>query len=166
MSGSLRMILIALPLLAPLAACTSDMSPATTPAGTTTSTVGPITTPPPPVASSGTTAAGSGPICLGLADIQTTLVNNTVTGVAANGQTYFAWFGSTGQIRFAEGSIRDTGTWRTLPDGQFCSRMARLHNNEEECYTLYRDSNFLTFDRPDGNPVGSFTILPGNPQDL
>jgi hypothetical protein len=165
MPGSLRIALAALPLLALLAGCSSDNSSAT-PAGTTTSTVAPATMPITPAPGSGTTAAGSQPERLGTADVQATMVNNTVTGIAANGQTYFAWFGPTGQIRFAEGTIRDTGTWRTLPDGQFCSKMSRLHNGIEECYTLYRNGNVLTFDRPDGTPVGSFSVLPGNPQDL
>ena len=99
-------------------------------------------------------------------DVQSILANNTVTGIARNGQTYFAWFGPTGQLRFAQGTIRDTGTWRTLPDGQLCSQMRRVDADAEECYTLYHNGSVMTFNRPDGSMAGSFTVLSGNPQDL
>ena len=44
--------------------------------------------------------------------------------------------------------------------------MARRQDKGEQCYSLHRNGNVLTFDQPDGTPVGTFSVLPGNPQDL
>jgi hypothetical protein len=169
MSASPRVLFVALPAFAVLAAC--DSSPT-------------LTAPPPDSPSmpmtSGVSAANSGmmtelsgsttppsqPIRLTSVDIQSMLVNNTATGTAGNGETYYAWFGPTGQIRFEQGTLRDTGTWRTLPDGRLCSLMTRHQADGEECYSLYRSGDALTYDRPDGSPIGNFAVLAGNPRDL
>jgi hypothetical protein len=175
MFGSSRVFLAALPAVAMLAACGS--SPTATapppPGATSTAPATPMT--------SGALAANSGlmtalsgsttppetqPTRLDSAAIQSTLVNNTVTGLASNGETYYAWFGPTGQVHYEQGAVRDTGTWRTLPDGKLCSQMARHQADGEQCYTLYRSGSVMTFEQADGNTLGSFSVLPGNPQDL
>src|ERR1700747_2184627 len=97
------------------------------------------------------------------ADVKSLLVNNTATGVARNGETYYAWFGPSGQIHYEQGAARDTGTWRILRDGSVCSLMTRRQDKGEQCYSLYRSGNVLTFDQPDGTTVGSFSVLAGNP---
>src|SRR5919199_700732 len=47
-----------------------------------------------------------------------------------------------------------------LPDGQLCS--IRSTETTEQCYSLWREGNLVRFDRLDGVPVGSVTVLPGN----
>ena len=53
-----------------------------------------------------------------------------------------------------------------LPDGQLCTQMARLNNGEDQCYTIYREGQVLTYDRPDGVRIGTFSVISGNPQNL
>ena len=170
MPGLPRIFLAALPALAMLAACSNDMPTTTAPPPTGATAAAPM-----PMTSGAEANAGmsglSGsteppPIQMNSADIQSLLVNNTATGIATNGETYYAWFGPTGQIHFEQGTVRDTGTWRTLPDGRLCSQMARRQSQGEQCYSLYRNGSALTFAQPDGKTVGSFSVLTGNPQDL
>ena len=163
MFGSSRLVLAALPVVLMLAACSSDNASSTmTPSGPTTATTAPMA----PPAASGSTMAEPSPTHLSSADVRSLLVNNTATGVARDGQTYYAWFSPSGQIRYEQGASRDTGTWRTLSNGSLCSLMARRKDKGEQCYSLYRSGNVLTFDQPDGTTVGSFSVLPGNPQAL
>jgi hypothetical protein len=159
MLASRKAFLFALSAFVLLAGCAPDST--TTPATTTA----PAASSAPPAAISGTTVA-PGRTRMTAVEIQSTLANNTATGTARNGQTYYAYFGPTGQVRFQQDNISDTGTWQILPDGQFCSRMARINDGIEQCYTLYRNGQVMTFDRPDGTPIGSFTALAGNPHDL
>jgi len=159
MLAPLKALFLALPALVLLAGCEQDSM--TQP----TSAAAPVGSSAPPAGISGTTVA-PGPTRMTSAEIKSTLANNTATGVARNGQTYYAYFGPTGQVRFQQDDIRDTGTWRILPDGLFCSQMTRINDGAEQCYTLYRNGQVMTFDRPDGTPIGSFTALAGNPRDL
>jgi hypothetical protein len=159
MPVSPKALLFALPALVLLAGCAHDSM--TQPATATA----PVGSSAPPAGISGTTAA-PGPTRMTAAEIESTLKNHTATGVARNGQTYYAYFGPHGQVRFQQDDIRDTGTWRIMPDGRFCSQMTRINDGAEQCYTLYRNGQVMTFDRPDGTPIGSFTALAGNPRDL
>jgi hypothetical protein len=62
------------------------------------------------------------------------------------------------------GGVVETGTWRVMPDGEICS--VRTSAPTEQCYRLWREGNLIRFDRPDGTPIGSVTVLPGNPTAL
>jgi hypothetical protein len=172
---SLRCALcFALPVLA-LAACSSD-SPRTAQQGSSYATpVSPTVTPiQPPSSSAQATAPGAiagtstpgGPTKMTPTEIQSMLANNTATGVSRSGSAYYAWFSPSGQVRFVEGEVRDTGTWRILPDGQLCTQMARLNAGQDQCYSIYREGQVLTYDRPDGTTIGTFSVLSGNPQNL
>ncbi len=172
MYGSPRVFLALLPAFALVVAC--DMSPTLTappPTGSTSAampmTSGALAANSGMMGLSGsTTAAETQPVRMNSVDVQSILVNNTATGVASNGQTYYAWFGPTGQVHYEQGTVRDTGTWRTLPDGRLCSQMSRHQADGEQCYSVYRNGNVMTFDQSDGNSMGSFSVLAGNPQDL
>jgi hypothetical protein len=93
---------------------------------------------------------------------------NTVTGIASDGQPYYAWFAPNGQLRFRQGTFIDAGTWRIGPDGRFCTAMTKINGGIEECYLLYRTTTptAIRFDRLDGTTAGTFSVLPGNPQAL
>ena len=169
-----RALCFSLPVIALLAGCSSESSTPTQ-QGSSYTPVSPTVTPlPPPSGSSQPTAPGAaaGTSTPGSAvkmtptEIQTMLANNTATGASAAGNTYYAWFGPAGQVHFVEGTVRDTGTWRVLPDGQLCTQMARLNNGEDQCYTIYREGQVLNYDRPDGIKIGTFSVISGNPQNL
>lgn len=164
-------ILLALPALVVLAGCSSAPERASPAASASTAappvqTPGATVTPNMPPATSGSSTMTAAPIRMTPTDIRSTLVNNTATGLSSDGQTYFAWFGPTGQVRFVQGNFRDTGTWRILPDGSLCSQMRQIADNAEQCYSVYRNGNVMSYGRPGGSELGSFSVLPGNPQNL
>jgi len=122
---------------------------------------------PPTSGIAGTTAAQSAtPARLGTDQIAVLLAGNTATGIASDGRAYAAYFLPDGQVRFRVGASTDSGTWRATPDGRLCSSLARIDGGAEQCYSLYRVGNAFRFDRPDGNQVGTFQVLAGNPQSL
>jgi hypothetical protein len=165
-------------LLALLAGCTGAASrtdtipPSTAPAVAPPSTA-PIATPPvaanPVVPGSGTTVTPGVPgTRIDQNETASLIAGNTTTGIAADGQPYYAWFGPGGQVRFRQGSFVDTGSWRVGPDGRFCTTMTKTNGGAEECYYLYRTNSAaaIRFDRLDGATLGTFSVLPGNPQAL
>ena len=130
-----------------------------------------VATPPvaaqPVVPGSGTTTAPAVvPARLAPAEIAAVLADNTVTGVAANGRPYFAYFARDGRLKFRQDEYRDGGSWRIASDGRLCSTLTRINAGVEECYSIYRNGADFRYDRPDGNPVGTFAVQPGNPQNL
>lgn len=171
-----------LPALALLAACASHESRVgTTPATAATSSPptltgalgAPIAPPPDDAAgfSGGTSAPApiampGAPMRMSANEIQAALANNSAQGVTTEGQPYTLYFTGDGQERFRQGDYRDSGTWRVLPDGRFCSALTRVSNNNQQCYIMYRNGQNITFERPDGVTVGSVTVTPGNPQSL
>jgi Protein of unknown function (DUF995) len=125
---------------------------------------GSVTAPP---AAAGVVAvpASGGPMAVN--DILATLTNNTVSGVAGNGQSYYAWYGQGGRLRFRQGSNVDSGTWIVTADGRLCSVLSHAAGGNEACYKLYRDSGgAYRFATADGTAIGTFTVLAGNPQNL
>lgn len=106
------------------------------------------------------------PMRLSATDIAATLSNNTAQGVSSNGRAYAAYFSPDGRERFREGAFTDVGSWRVLPDGQFCSTLVQVSANAEQCYVMYRSGNTITYQRPDGVTIGTVTVVPGNPQGL
>jgi hypothetical protein len=128
--------------------------------------VAPITPVVPGVGTSAAPLAAPGRITS--TEITTLVGGNTITGVAANGEPYYAWFAPGGQLRFRQGTFIDGGTWRIGPDGRFCTAMTKVNGGLEECYFLYRTPSVtaVRFDRLDGTPGGTFSVLPGNPQAL
>ena len=172
-----KSLAVLLPALALLGACTSTTY--RTPSDTV------IVTPPPAPVLTGALGAPAGPTIvppmsgstvppiaptmpmrLSAAEISATLAGNTAQGVAADGRPYAAYFSPGGVERFRQGEFADYGSWRVLPDGRFCSTLARLSHAGQECYVMYRAGNTLTFDRPDGVAVGSVTVVAGNPLNL
>jgi hypothetical protein len=99
-------------------------------------------------------------------EILALLADNTAAGVATQGQPYFAWFVHDGRLKYRQGEYRDGGSWRVVSDGQLCSTLTRINVGIEQCYALYREGTNIRFDRPDGNKIGTFTVEPGNPQNL
>src|SRR5262249_26741427 len=94
------------------------------------------------------------------------LSDNTVTGVSANGRPYYVYFVRDGRLKYRQDDYRDGGSWRLTPDGRLCSTLTRINAGVEAGYTLYRNGANFRFDRPDGNQVGTFAVLPGNQQNL
>jgi hypothetical protein len=183
MSASWIRSLALLPGLAALAACGGEK-----PAQTAIVTPPPVVVQPPPAAViapgtvltpapgivvpptsgiAGTTSVPSAaPARLGTDQIAALLAGNTATGIASDGRPYVAYFLPDGQVRFRVGTVADSGTWRATPDGRLCSSLVRIDGGAEQCYSLYRVGSSYRFDRPDGNQVGSFQVVAGNPQSL
>jgi|HubBroStandDraft_1064217.scaffolds.fasta_scaffold279629_1 hypothetical protein len=115
------------------------------------------TTPPGPIAIPGA------PVRMSAPEITAAFVNNTAEGVTTNGMPYAMYFTADGSERFKEGNYRDTGTWRVLPDGRFCSSLSEISNGNQECYYMYRTGNAISFERPDGVTVGNVTVVAGDP---
>jgi hypothetical protein len=99
-------------------------------------------------------------------EIATLIAGNTATGVASNGQPYYLYFSRDGRVRFREGDFSDSGSWRVTNDGMLCTSMAKTNVGVEQCYALYREGNNVSFTRPDGAKVGTFSVLAGDPQNL
>jgi hypothetical protein len=130
---------------------------------TATSTPMPLSggsTAPAPVAMPGA------PTRMSAAEIAAALSNNTAEGMTTEGASYALYFVGDGQERFRQGGFTDTGTWRVLPDGRFCSSLARVSSDNQQCYIMYRNGQTITFQRPDGVTIGNVTVLPGNPERL
>jgi len=151
---SSRQALLALPTLVLLAACSGHTE--------RSAAANPTVTPAPPAYSGASTAAGAR---MTASEVQSVLAGHTVTGVAESGQPYYAYLGPNGQVRFVEGATRDSGTWRVLPDGRLCSQLNKINAGSETCYIIHRTASGMVYDRPDGT-TGSFTVMPGNPQNL
>jgi hypothetical protein len=182
MSASRNRTLALLPFFAALAACGGETPPQTAVLAPPPVVVQPppsvvvpgtVLTPapgivvPPTSGIAGTTAAPAAtPARLGTDEIAKLLAGNTVTGVASDGRAYAAYFLPDGRVLFRTGTTTDSGTWRATSDGRLCSSLARIDRGAEQCYSLYRAASGYRFDRPDGNQVGSFQVVAGNPQSL
>ena len=178
MPMALRPIATILPALALLAACVpapyqsgSGYQPDTTASAPPPDLSGalgaPVTAPlAPPLSGGSVPILPATPVRMSAPEIAATLANNTAQGYAANGLPYAVYFDAGGQERFREGTFSDAGTWRVLADGRFCSSLARLSGNVEQCYVLYRSGASVTFQRPNGVTLGSVTIVAGNLQGL
>lgn len=174
--------LLLLPALALVAACASAetrVAPAATssPPSLTRALGAPIASAPLPTnatrtplpLSGGSTAPApvampGAPTRMSAAEIAAALSNNTAQGVTTEGASYALYFVGDGQERFRQGGFSDTGTWRVLPDGRFCSTLVRVSSDNQQCYIMYRSGQNITFQRPDGVTVGSVTVVPGNPE--
>jgi hypothetical protein len=96
----------------------------------------------------------------------TLLSGNTATGMASNGQTYFMLFRNDRQLRFRENQYRDRGDWHVALDGQLCTTLRVVDVGVENCYALYRNGNTIDFGGRDGNRLGTFSVLQGDPQNI
>jgi hypothetical protein len=99
-------------------------------------------------------------------EIATLVAGNTATGIASSGQPYYLYFARDGRVRFRQGDFSDSGSWRVTNDGMLCTSMTKTNVGVEQCYALYREGTNVSFTRPDGAKVGSFTVLAGDPQNL
>jgi hypothetical protein len=106
------------------------------------------------------------PTRMSAGEIAAALSNNTAQGITTEGAPYALYFVGDGQERFRQGGFSDAGTWRVLPDGRFCSSLARVSSDNQQCYIMYRSGQTITFQRPDGVTVGNVTVVPGNPERL
>jgi hypothetical protein len=181
-------LLLPIATLAALAACTGTVPsgstalttsqpvvtsvPATT--TTTTTTNGPTTTSyispfagsSSQTSSTTTTTVVSSPARLNAAEISALLSDNTASGTASNGQNYAMLFRHDSQLKFREGQFRDRGGWRVASDGLLCATLKVVDVGMENCYTLSRNGTNIDLGGRDGAKVGSFTVLPGDPQNL
>ena len=124
----------------------------------------------PPVAAQPVFAAPGGkaarPGRLTAGEVSTLVSDNTISGTSPTGQVYYSYFERNGVLRFRQGSLSDKGVWRVTSDGALCATVTAINNGAEECFTLYRESNTVRFEKPDGNPAGNFSVLLGNPQSI
>ena len=119
------------------------------------------------VPNSGTTIAPAVvPARLSAPELSALMANNTATGVASNGRPYYVYFARDGRLKYRQDDFVDGGAWRVTTDGRLCSTLTRTNVGVEECYSVYRNGANFRYDRPDGNQVGTFAVLPGNPQNL
>ena len=180
--------LLLLPALALLAACASHETRVATPAPAASSVppspppltgaLGAPIAPLPPTAraSDGTQFSGStapapiampgAPTRMSANEISAALSNNTAEGVTTEGLPYDIYFSGDGHERFRQANFADNGTWRVRPDGRLCSSLARVSDDTQQCYILYKNGQTLTFESPEGVTVGNVTVLPGNPKRL
>jgi len=147
-----------------LAGCSSSSTPEAANSVYTPpmATVTPIT----PTNNGSGTSTAPGAMRLSQQELKGVLSGQTATGVARNGQTYYAYFQPNGEVRFEEGAFRDTGSWWVSDNDQLCSRLPKLDNGATQCYSVYRNGTLLTYNLPDGQTQGSFTTLSGNPRQL
>lgn len=157
MIGVSKRALIPLPAIVLLAACSSPPPERPVVVNTPPATV----VSPPPV--SGSTVA---PRRLNAEEVAALVNNNTLAGMGRTGIPYEAYFGANGSERFRQGTLYDSGTWRVLPDGMLCVRLAQLSNGAERCYALAQYGDVTLFERPDGVAEGSVRMLPGNPSGI
>jgi hypothetical protein len=185
-----------LPALALLAACATHETPSATPAATPAASSVPPAPPPssPPLTGAlgapiapippevrnsegiagGTTpptapapvAMPGKPVRMSANEITAALSNNSVRGVTTEGKPYMIYFAGNGHESFRQADFRDSGTWRVLPDGRLCSSLARVSDDTQQCYIMYRSGKTLTFQSPEGVTVGNVTVVPGNPERL
>lgn len=180
--------LLLLPALALLAACASREPQVKTPTASSappapsspvlTGALGaPITPMPPAAGANGDTQfAGStspapvampgAPTRMSANEITAALSNNTAEGVTSEGHPYQIYFSGDGQERFRQANFADKGTWRVLPDGRLCTSLARVNDDTQQCYVMYKKGQTITFDSPEGVTVGNVTMVPGNPKRL
>jgi hypothetical protein len=122
---------------------------------------------PAPVVGSGTTLAPVVvPARLSGPELSALVANNTIESVGSNGRPRFSYLVRDGRLKFRQDDFVDGGTWRVTSDGRLCTSLSRINVGVEDCYTVYRNGANFRYDRPDGTPIGSFAVLPGNPQNL
>jgi hypothetical protein len=176
MSAATKCLASFIPATALLAACAAPPPPQTTvvtaPAPPPPVVAGafgaPLTAPPlsgssiapPPI------AAPVPPRPLTPAETMAALAGNTAVGMTAAGDPYALHFTADGRERYRQGTFTDIGTWRVLPDGEFCMRLSQVSSNAEECYVLSQFGNLMLYQRPNGLDQGSLRILPGNPRGI
>ena len=181
--------LLLLPALALLAACASRETRVATPAASSvpraspssprlTGALGAPIAPLPPTAraSDGTQFSGTtspapvampgAPTRMSANEITSALSNNTASGVTTEGLPYEIYFSGDGKERFRQANFADNGTWRVLPDGRLCTSLARVSDDTQQCYVLYKSGQTVTFESPEGVTVGNVTLIPGNPKRL
>lgn len=181
-------VLMLLPALALVAACASPERRSEPAASSTTTAVppplagalgAPIAPAPPPTEATSTPLPLSGgstapapvampgaPTRMSANEITSALSNNTAQGATTAGVPYSVYFSGDGKERFHQGDFNDVGTWRVMPDGRFCSSLARISSDNQECYIMYRNGETIRFQRPDGTDVGRVSVVPGNPEHL
>jgi hypothetical protein len=149
---------------APATTTTTVVTTQQTPAGTLVTPPGTVTAVPSSGSSTVTTSTTTvtPPSRLSSLEIHNLLNGSTVSGTASSGRPYYAHFQRSGRVDLHETSAAvATGTWSVTDGGQLCSSFSNVNAGAVECYTIYRDGANYVYERPDGNPVGSFVVQPG-----
>src|SRR5205807_4301286 len=114
------------------------------------------------VPSSGSSTVAFVPARLSAPEVMGLIDGNTVSGTSSLGRPYYAKFRRDGRVDFRDGTSNNSfGNWRVSGDGQLCSSLNNLNAGTEQCYYLYRNGASYIYERPDGHPVGEFTVSPG-----
>jgi hypothetical protein len=103
------------------------------------------------------------PLRLSGSDIAATVSGNTISGRTSDGKPYYMKLQRSGIVTFHEGAnFTANGGWRVLSD-QLCTHFDNIASGTEHCYTIYRNgpNGDFVYERPDGHPIGNFTVSPG-----
>ncbi len=174
-------LLLGLAVLGALGACSDGSDTSRTMTGSTAVTPAPVasadTVAPPAATAPVTTTPGTpiiepgmttpvlavAPLRLNGNDIANTVSGNTVSGRTSDGKPYYMKFQRSGTVTFREGAdFSANGGWRVLSD-QLCTHFDNIANGVEHCYAIYRNgpNGDFVYERPDGHPIGNFTVSPG-----
>ena len=174
-------LLLGLALIGALGACSGNDRGDTRAMSSTSATPAPVasadTVAPPAATAPVTTAPGATIVEPGMTtpavavtavrlngyDIANTISGNTVSGRTSDGKPYYMKFQRSGIVTFREGAdFSASGGWRVLAD-QLCTHFDNIANGVEHCYTVYRNgaNGDFVYERPDGHPIGNFTVSPG-----
>jgi hypothetical protein len=98
--------------------------------------------------------------------IRTDLVGKTATGRTSSGGDYAFYVAPDGTFRLREltgGGRSSDGTYRITSDDQFCATYTSL--GRTFCYLIYKDGKTYR-SVLDGQVATTYTVTPGNPQNL
>jgi hypothetical protein len=93
--------------------------------------------------------------------IRQSFAGNTADIAGKSGSTFVFWAEDGEQRMQNKDSIRDSGTWRITPEGEFCGTWKKLRNGTESCAPVI-DLGGGSYQW--GN--ARFQILMGNPKEL
>ncbi len=98
--------------------------------------------------------------------IRKELVGRTAIGRTNNNEEYAFYIAPDGTFKYAGGSSSPSssgGTYRITSDDQFCANYTAL--GREYCYFIYKDGETYR-SVLDGKVATTYTVRPGNPENL
>lgn len=97
---------------------------------------------------------------LDAAELERTLVGNTITGTGRTGCTFYDYYTADGAAASKCGSYADTGRWE-IADDRFCLTWSKRQG--KNCIELYRRGSDLVMKNPRmGEALHPVSILPGD----